>query len=68
MTFGVQKAISDMGQFMKDHPVAVGAAGVGLAAASAVCPFLGGLAAGTAGVGMATRFLNGGSSSKTADQ
>lgn len=56
---GVKDAITNAGSFVKEHPVisAVGAGGV--AAATAVCPFLGGLAVGAAGLGAAHKMING---------
>lgn len=57
-TQGVQSAIQNVGKMMKDHPVITGMAVGGMMAATAVCPFLAGLGAGTAGVAMAQKFMN----------
>ena len=59
MTMGVSKAVQTAADMVKNHPVATVAAAGGIAAAAAVCPFLGGLGAAAAGVGMAAKALNG---------
>ncbi len=64
-TQGVQDAISNVGQMMKDHPIMTGAAVGGMAAAAAICPFLTGLGVGAAGVGMAQNLIENKMGNKT---
>lgn len=56
---GVESAIKEGVGFVKDHPALAVAGGAGLVAATAACPFLGGLAVGGAAVGMANKAFNG---------
>lgn len=56
-TGGGLQALNDLKSLAKDHSPAMLAAGGTMAAASAVCPFLGGMAAGAAGIGAANNNL-----------
>lgn len=56
-TSGGKQALQDLKSLAKDHTPAMLAAGGSMAAASAVCPFLGGMAAGAAGIGAANNKL-----------
>lgn len=47
---GMVQALSDSAKFVKDHPIISAAAVGGVAAATAVCPFLGAMGAGAAGI------------------
>lgn len=58
MTQGVSQALSTAAQFVKNHPVATAVGVGGMAAATAVCPFLGGMAVGGAGIAAAQKFMN----------
>jgi hypothetical protein len=56
---GVAQAMADAANMVKDHPMLTAASIGGIAAASAVCPFLGGLAIGGAGIAAGQALLNG---------
>lgn len=56
---GGKQALNDLKALAKDHTPAMLAMGGSVAAASAVCPFLGGMAAGAAGIGAANNKLAG---------
>lgn len=58
---GGKQALNDFKQLAKDHSPAMLAAGATMAGAAAVCPFLGGMAAGAAGIGAAQKLMNQGS-------
>ncbi len=56
---GVKQAMADAANMIKDHPL-ISAAGIGgIAAASAVCPFFGGLAIGGAGIAAGQKLISG---------
>jgi hypothetical protein len=55
---GGQQALNDFKQMAKNHSPAMLAAGATMAGAAAVCPFLGGMAAGAAGIGAANKMMN----------
>lgn len=55
---GMTQALADTARFVKDHPIVSAAAVGGVAAATAVCPFLGGLAVGGAGIVAGQNFMN----------
>ena len=55
---GSQQALNDFKNLAKNHSPAMLAAGATMAGAAAVCPFLGGMAAGAAGIGVANKLLN----------
>ena len=55
---GGKQALNDFKQLAKDHSPAMLAAGATMAGAAAVCPFLGGMAAGAAGIGAAQKLMN----------
>jgi hypothetical protein len=54
---GAADAARDVGQFVKKHPVASGAAAGGMLMASAICAHLLGLEAGATGVAIAQQLL-----------
>ncbi|MBX2860025.1 MAG: hypothetical protein KTR14_02240 [Vampirovibrio sp.] len=56
VTTGVQNAMNDFANFAKEHPVITGVGAGGMMAATAVCPFLGGVGA----AGIAAAAANGG--------
>lgn len=58
LTSGGMQALNDLKSLAKDHTPAMLAAGGSVAAASAVCPFLGGMAGGAAGIGAANDRLS----------
>ncbi len=55
---GMGQALADAANMVKNHPVMSAAAVGGMAAATAVCPFLGGMAVGGAGIAAGQAFLN----------
>lgn len=55
---GVAQAMADAANMVKDHPLLTAASIGGIAAASAICPFLGGLAVGGAGIAAGQALLN----------
>jgi hypothetical protein len=57
ITSGTQQALNDFKQMAKNHSPAMLALGTTMAGAAAVCPFLGGMAAGAAGIGAAQKMM-----------
>jgi hypothetical protein len=55
---GMVQAMADASKMVKDHPFVAAASIGGVAAATAVCPFLGGLAVGGAGIAAAQSLIN----------
>jgi hypothetical protein len=55
---GVVQAMADAANMIKDHPLISAASVGGIAAASAICPFLGGLAVGGAGIAAGQSIIN----------
>lgn len=60
MQQGAARAMGVASEMIKNHPVISTMAAGGLVAATAVCPFLGGLGAGAAGLAMGQKMINGG--------
>jgi len=58
MQLGAEAALGVARDFVQNHPIITAGAAGGMMAATGVCPFLGGLAAGGAGVAMGQQFLN----------
>ncbi len=56
---GIKNAVANVADFVKDHPVATVAGTAGLVTATAVCPFMGGLGVGMAGIAMGQKSKNG---------
>lgn len=56
---GMTQALADAASMVKDHPIIAAASIGGVAAATAICPFLGGLAIGGAGIAAGQAFMNG---------
>lgn len=59
MQLGMIQAADIAKDFAQNHPMITAAGAGGLMAATAICPFLGGLAAGGAGVALGQKMLNG---------
>jgi hypothetical protein len=55
---GMVQALADASKMIKNHPVISAAAIGGVAAATAICPFLGGLAVGGAGIAAGQGLIN----------
>ena len=54
----MKQAATDTAQIIKDHPFLSASAVAAAAAAGSVCPFLGGLAIGGAGIAAGQKLLN----------
>src|SRR5690606_28279665 len=59
MQVGVQQAMQVAFDKMAQNPVATSMVAMGVVSASAVCPFLGGLGAGAAGIALGQQMMNG---------
>ncbi|HEY9687075.1 MAG TPA: hypothetical protein V6C52_08890 [Coleofasciculaceae cyanobacterium] len=55
---GMVQALADSAKFVKDHPIISTMAVGGIAAATAVCPFLGAMGAGAAGIMAGQQMMN----------